>query len=87
MKTLLLLIVVGAIAAFAGAFFEMWKIPRFENIPTISDYSDSSKKPEKKEEALKVGPDKAPWGGPLAPKENNGARSRQVQESEKLLSQ
>ena len=42
MKTLMFLISAAAIAV-GGAFFEMWSIPRFEDLPTVSDYATRSR--------------------------------------------
>lgn len=50
MKTLFLIAIVGALAAWAGAFFELWTIPRLEELPTISDYATRSQSLEERAE-------------------------------------
>lgn len=68
MKNIILFLIFGAVLALAGAFFEMWTIPRLEKMPTISDYATRSRDLEQRaEEQMGLGPGERPPGGPLAP--------------------
>lgn len=68
MKTFFFLLVIGAVLALGGAFFEMWTIPRLERMPTISDYATRSRDiQERAERELGLGPGDQPKGGPFAP--------------------
>lgn len=88
MKGLFKLILIGVLIALGGAFFELWRIPRLEKFPTISRFSNGEK-PTWENTAKKwisQNPDKAPPGGPLAPKEEESARAKQLRKARDELS-
>ncbi len=86
MKTLFFLLIIGAVLALGGAFFEMWTIPRLEGrMPTISDYATRSRGiQERAEKELGLGPGEAPRGGPLAPTSQT-TRQRQLNDARSQL--
>ena len=87
MKPLIQICLIGAAIAAVGVFFEIWSISKLENMPTISDYLKNSKKPENTEKKNITGSEERPWGGQLEPKENDGARAKQLKHAAGSLNQ
>jgi hypothetical protein len=87
MKNLITFFIIAPLVALGGVYFELWKIPQLENLPTISRQTEKEK-PSMEDAArkrLNQDSDEAPPGGPLAPNNPNTARAKQLQDARNQL--
>ena len=88
MKTLLILLVVGGLAAVGGAFFGLWTIPGLERMPTAEALGRERVEAREAEARQRVnGNGEAPPAGPLGANSDGalGKRSGQVRRSGESL--
>ena len=87
MKNLITFLIIGSLVALGGVYFELWKIPQFENFPTISRQTEKEKPSMQNaaQKQLNQDSDQAPPGGPLAPNNPNSARATQLQDARNQL--
>ena len=88
MKTLMILVLFGGVAALGGAFFGIWQIPGLEKLPTVEQLGKSRQRAIEAEAQRRInGEPEAPvnpsWGA--KPDGALGKRSGQLQQSERSL--